>query len=58
MKELLVRLLTLDQLLVSVPLQQQRNLDLEAILSEDFKNTKLQKVAARHTTLSWDVAEL
>jgi hypothetical protein len=57
-QELLVRLFTLDQLLGFVPLQQQRNLGLEAIISEDFKDPRLEGVAARYTTLSWDIREL
>lgn len=58
MQELLVPLLALDQLLGSVPLQQQRNLDLEAILPEHSKDPEVQEVASRYTTLSWDVGEL
>jgi hypothetical protein len=38
MQELLVPLIALDQVPNSVPSQQQRNLDLEASLSEGFKD--------------------
>ncbi|KAF1978272.1 hypothetical protein BU23DRAFT_564510 [Bimuria novae-zelandiae CBS 107.79] len=58
LQELLARLLTLDQLLGSVPLQQQRNLDLEAALSTTSRDLKLQGDVARYTTLSSDVEEL
>lgn len=58
MQELLLRLIALDQLLDSVPLQEQREYDLEAILLKDFKDPKSQEVAEQYTTLWRDVGGL
>jgi hypothetical protein len=52
------RLLTLDQLLGSVPLQQQRFLDLEAILPEDNNDPKSQEFTSQCRNYSWDAIEL
>jgi hypothetical protein len=52
------RLLALDQLLGSVPLQQQRYLDLEAILSGDTNDPKSQEFTSPYRNYSWDALEL
>jgi hypothetical protein len=52
------RLLALDQLLGSVPLQQQRYLDLEAILPEDTNDPKSQEFISPYRNYSWDALEL
>lgn len=58
MQELHARLLALDQLLGSVPLLQQRSLDLEAILSNDSKDANLEEFASLHIAPSWDAETL
>jgi hypothetical protein len=52
------RLLALNQLLGSVPLQQQRYLDLEAILPEDTNDSKSQELTSPYRKFSWDALEL
>lgn len=52
MRNLLIRLIALDQLLESVPVKEQWKLDLGAISTEDFTNPVLQAAEARYTTLS------
>jgi hypothetical protein len=52
------RLLALDQLLGSVPLQQQRYLDLEAILPEDTNDPNSQEFTSPCRNYSWDALEL
>jgi len=52
LQELTVRLLALDQLLGSVALQEQHDLDLEAVLSKDCGAPESQKAAA------WSLEEL
>jgi hypothetical protein len=58
MQELLTRLLTLDKLLGSVPLKQQRNLDLEVIFSRDLQYSESQGVASQYPEPPSDVDEL
>ena len=61
LQELLVRLLALDRLLGSVPLQhlqRQHNLDLDVTLSKELEHPILQEAAARYTTLTFDMNNL
>lgn len=55
---LILRLLALDQLLGSVPLHQQRDLDLDSTLLEDAKALDLKGVASLNSAPSWDLGEL
>ena len=61
LQELLVRLLALDQILGSVPLEhlhRQQNLNLDAIFSKESNDPILQEAAARYTSLTFDMDNL
>lgn len=55
---MLVQLLSLDRTFELVPLLDQRDIYLEAIMPEALRSSELHDVAAKHTTPSWDVTEL
>lgn len=61
MQELAFQLLALDQLLGSVPLESQQDLDLDAILPGDIiskAGLSAENIGPFNTTPSWDVDEL